>query len=190
MGLSNSKRELPSQPLSTSQHIITSIIRLPPPFVCAQYLQNLICVIFQITTSKAYVDIVETWGWKSYTIIYETNDGLLRLQELLKANRRSKHPTTVRQLPDTNDYRYSFANEKYQVNENQTKHKCGLFFFRPLLKQIKNSGVAHIVLDCNTEKIYDVLKQSQQIGMMSDYHSYLITSLVGILPKKEFWKCF
>lgn len=48
------------------------------------------------------------------------------------------------------------------------------------MKQIKNSGVAHIVLDCSTEKIYDVLKQSQQIGMMSDYHSYLITSLVCV----------
>lgn len=49
--------------------------------------------------------------------------------------------------------------------------------FRPLLKQIKNSAEAHIVLDCTTEKIYEVLKQAQQIGMMSDYHSYLITSL-------------
>jgi len=33
------------------------------------------------------------------------------------------------------------------------------------------------VLDCSTEKIFEVLKQAQQIGMMSDYHSYLITSL-------------
>lgn len=51
--------------------------------------------------------------------------------------------------------------------------------FRPLLKQIKNSAESHIVLDCSTEKIYNVLKQAQQIGMMSDYHSYLITSLVS-----------
>lgn len=35
------------------------------------------------------------------------------------------------------------------------------------------------MLDCSTERLYDVLKQAQQIGMMSDYHSYLITSLVG-----------
>lgn len=55
-----------------------------------------------------------------------------------------------------------------------------LCFFRPLLKQIKNSAESHIVLDCSTERIYDVLKQAQQIGMMSDYHSYLITSLVTI----------
>ncbi|KAF7271253.1 hypothetical protein GWI33_015848 [Rhynchophorus ferrugineus] len=47
----------------------------------------------------------------------------------------------------------------------------------PLLKQIKNSAESHIVLDCSTPKIYAVLKQAQQIGMMSDYHSYLITSL-------------
>lgn len=55
-----------------------------------------------------------------------------------------------------------------------------LLYYRPLLKQIKNSAESHIVLDCSTERIYDVLKQAQQIGMMSDYHSYLITSLVGI----------
>lgn len=50
-------------------------------------------------------------------------------------------------------------------------------FLRPLLKQIKNSAESRVVLDCSTEKIYEVLKQAQQIGMMSDYHSYLITSL-------------
>lgn len=48
---------------------------------------------------------------------------------------------------------------------------------RPLLKTIKASGESRVVLDCTTEKIYEVLKQAQQIGMMSDYHSYLITSL-------------
>ncbi|CAD7092223.1 unnamed protein product [Hermetia illucens] len=104
------------------------------------------------TLSRAYVDIVKAWGWKSFTIIYENNDGLVRLQELLKAHGPSSFPITVRQLSDTGDYRL-------------------------LLKQIKNSAEAHIVLDCSTDKIYEVLKQAQQIGMMSDYHSYLITSL-------------
>ncbi|KAL3278738.1 hypothetical protein HHI36_016268 [Cryptolaemus montrouzieri] len=102
--------------------------------------------------SKAYVDIVKAWAWKSFTIIYENNEGLVRLQELLKAHGPYEFPITVRQLGSGSDY-------------------------RPLLKQIKNSAESHIVLDCSTERIYDVLKQAQQIGMMSDYHSYLITSL-------------
>uniref|UniRef100_A0A8D8RHZ1 Glutamate receptor 1 n=1 Tax=Cacopsylla melanoneura TaxID=428564 RepID=A0A8D8RHZ1_9HEMI len=104
------------------------------------------------TLSKAYVDLVKAWGWKSFTIIYETNEGLVRLQELLKAHGPTEYPIRVRQLGEGND-------------------------FRPLLKQIKNSAESHIVLDCSTERIYEVLKQAQQIGMMSDYHSYLITSL-------------
>ncbi|XP_049845014.1 glutamate receptor ionotropic, kainate 2 isoform X3 [Schistocerca gregaria] len=102
--------------------------------------------------SKAYVDLVRAWGWKSFTIIYENNEGLVRLQELLKAHGPSEFPIAVRQLGEGTDY-------------------------RPLLKQIKNSAESHIVLDCSTSRIYDVLKQAQQIGMMSDYHSYLITSL-------------
>ncbi|XP_063242515.1 glutamate receptor ionotropic, kainate 2 [Bacillus rossius redtenbacheri] len=104
------------------------------------------------TLSMAYVDLVKAWGWKSFTIIYENNEGLVRLQELLKAHGPSELPVAVRQLGEGSDY-------------------------RPLLKQIKNSAESHIVLDCSTERIYDVLKQAQQIGMMSDYHSYLITSL-------------
>ncbi|XP_045476404.1 glutamate receptor ionotropic, kainate 2 [Harmonia axyridis] len=104
------------------------------------------------TLSKAYVDLVKAWGWKSFTIIYENNEGLVRLQELLKAHGPYEFPITVRQLNGGSDY-------------------------RPLLKQIKNSAESHIVLDCSSERIYNVLKQAQQIGMMSDYHSYLITSL-------------
>ncbi|KAL0275564.1 UNVERIFIED_CONTAM: hypothetical protein PYX00_003378 [Menopon gallinae] len=102
--------------------------------------------------SRAYVDLVKAWGWKSFTIIYESNEGLVRLQELLKAHGPTEFPISVRQLSEGDDY-------------------------RPLLKQIKNSAESHIVLDCSIEKIYQVLKQAQQIGMMSDYHSYLVTSL-------------
>ncbi|KAJ8910748.1 hypothetical protein NQ315_017205, partial [Exocentrus adspersus] len=114
------------------------------------------------TLSKAYVDLVKAWGWKSFTIIYENNEGLVRLQELLKAHGPYEFPITVRQLGENSDY-----------SDKQILFPCS----RPLLKQIKNSAESHIVLDCSTQRIYDVLKQAQQIGMMSDYHSYLITSL-------------
>ncbi|OXU29874.1 hypothetical protein TSAR_002822 [Trichomalopsis sarcophagae] len=79
----------------------------------------------------AYVDLVKAMGWKSFTIIYENNEGLVRLQELLKAHGPTEHPITIKQL----------------------------------------------VLDCSIDKIYTVLKQAQEIGMMTDYHSYFITSL-------------
>lgn len=121
---------------------------------------------------------MKSWGWKSFTIIYETNEGLVRLQELLKAYGSSDFPITVRQLTDTGDYRYADSIEI--VNEMKLNINTWISVVpSPLLKQIKNSAEAHIILDCSIEKIYEVLKQAQQIGMMSDYHSYLITSLVS-----------
>lgn len=51
------------------------------------------------------MDIVRHWGWKTFTIIYENNDGIVRLQELLKAHGMTPFPITVRQLSDSGDYR-------------------------------------------------------------------------------------
>ena len=74
------------------------------------------------------------------------------------------------------------------------------FLRRPLLKDVKKSGEIHVVLDCSTDKVQSVLKQAQQVkkgfpqkcnkctfilliqiqvGMMTAYHNYLITSLVS-----------
>nr|CAD7443084.1 unnamed protein product [Timema bartmani] len=61
------------------------------------------------TLSKAYVDLVKAWGWKSFTIIYENNEGLVRLQELLKAHGPSEFPIAVRQLGESSDYSTSLA---------------------------------------------------------------------------------
>ncbi|KAF7387254.1 hypothetical protein HZH68_012931 [Vespula germanica] len=75
----------------------------------------------------------------------------------------------------------------YPVTASISRTVSSFVCFRPLLKQIKNSAESHIVLDCSTERIYDVLKQAQQIGMMSDYHSYLITSLDTFVKLCETW---
>ncbi|MPC87652.1 Glutamate receptor ionotropic, kainate 1 [Portunus trituberculatus] len=48
---------------------------------------------------------------------------------------------------------------------------------RPMLKDAKKAGVTHVVLDVERSKIFTVLKQAQQIGMMTSYHNYFITSL-------------
>lgn len=59
---------------------------------------------------------------------------------------------------------------------------------RPLLKDAKKSGVTHVVLDVEREKIFTVLKQAQQIGMMTSYHNYFITSMV--LSSASLLPCF
>ncbi|XP_069951466.1 glutamate receptor ionotropic, kainate 2-like [Cherax quadricarinatus] len=101
------------------------------------------------TLAKAYMDVLKTLGWHKFTIIYENNNGLVRVQELLKNH---LWQVNLKQLPYDNDY-------------------------RPMLKDTKKAGVTHIVLDVEHKNILTVLKQAQQIGMMTSYHNYFITSL-------------
>ncbi|XP_071521274.1 glutamate receptor ionotropic, kainate 2-like isoform X2 [Panulirus ornatus] len=102
--------------------------------------------------SKAYLDLVRLFGWKSFCILYEDNEGLVRMQELLKTPAPNEFKVSIRQLPRGNDYRL-------------------------LLSEIKNTLEQNIILDCKTEKVGEVLKQAQQIGIMSSFHNYIISSL-------------
>lgn len=63
------------------------------------------------------MDLVQAWGWKSFTIIYENNEGLVRLQELLKAHGPSDYPIAVRQLGEGNDHRWVVLHLQYIVHK-------------------------------------------------------------------------
>lgn len=52
-----------------------------------------------------------------------------------------------------------------------------LFHFRPALIEVKKSGETHFILDCSINILAEVLKQAMQVGLMSDYHNYIITNL-------------
>jgi len=104
---------------------------------------------------KALADFIKKIGWKSLIILYETEEGLVRLQELLRLPQKFEGDIkiTVKKLtPGTTDY-------------------------RPLLKEIKISTETHIVLDCEYNKIEIILKQADKLGLLTPYHNYLVTSL-------------
>ncbi|KAG8225567.1 hypothetical protein J437_LFUL002084 [Ladona fulva] len=55
--------------------------------------------------SAALRDLLKTLQWRSFTIIYENNESLIRLQEILKAHGQTDYPVTVRQLGEGHDHR-------------------------------------------------------------------------------------
>merc|ERR550519_873310 len=105
---------------------------------------------------KALADYVAKVGWQSLVVLYEHDEGLVRLQELLRLPQKFTKDDlkiTYRQLtPDTTDY-------------------------RPLLKEIKKSEETRIVLDCDFDKIAPILAQADELSLLTDYHNYLVTSL-------------
>uniref|UniRef100_A0ABD2XSJ7 Receptor ligand binding region domain-containing protein n=1 Tax=Trichogramma kaykai TaxID=54128 RepID=A0ABD2XSJ7_9HYME len=69
----------------------------------------------------AYVDLVKALNWKSFTIIYENNEGLVRLQELLKAYGPSHTSINIKQLGEDalNGHGYSSL-FLLQINKSST----------------------------------------------------------------------
>ena len=101
-------------------------------------------------SGKAFADFVRDIGWKSLIVLYETEDGLVKIQELLKLPKTfTELKISLKQLtPGTDDY-------------------------RPLLKEIKKSEETRIVLDCDFDKISSILAQANEVGLLTDYHNYL-----------------
>ena len=70
--------------------------------------------------------------------MYQDNQGLVRLQELLKASTDSDLRTIVHQL-------------SFDGKDDNKK----------ILREVKKSRAVHIVLDCELENIRSVLKDAQ-----------------------------
>ena len=48
------------------------------------------------TLSQAYADLLIDYTWKSYTIIYDEDDSLIRLKDILQIHDPQSPPVTVR----------------------------------------------------------------------------------------------
>lgn len=105
---------------------------------------------------QGLADLIQDMGWKSFTILYDTDESLIQLQAVLKLHGPDDMPITIRQLDPFDDH-------------------------RTLLKEIQMSGESHIILHCRPDRVLTVLRQAKEVKLMEDYQSYVITHLVSIL---------
>lgn len=102
---------------------------------------------------RAYLELIHASGWKGFTILYQSAPWLPQVEHLLK-NYHLGYTITVRQLDITS-------------NEN----------YRPQLRRVKLSEDKNIMLCCSIDSLSEILKQAQQVGLMTDHHQFIITSL-------------
>lgn len=98
--------------------------------------------------SEALVEIVKSFQWKDFAVIYDEDDNLAKLQDtfaLYLIPDLEKQPIKFYKLPKDSDN------------------------YLPLLKDISKSGTHQVMIDCTLEKTYSILKQSISIGMNTEY---------------------
>ncbi len=103
--------------------------------------------------AKAYLDLINEWGWQGFTILYEDTPWLPIIDVVMR-NYTDKYTVAVRQLDMTKNGNY-----------------------RPILNQVKQFGDKNIVICSSIEKLEEILRQAQQVGLLSDEHQVLITNL-------------
>lgn len=59
----------------------------------------------------------------------------------------------------------------------QNRCFCQSCIFRPVLKKAWRADEKFFILDCHIENLEEILKQAQQIGLMTHEHHYIITNL-------------
>ncbi|XP_016110710.1 glutamate receptor ionotropic, kainate 2-like [Sinocyclocheilus grahami] len=103
--------------------------------------------------SRAILDLVHFFRWRTVTVVYDDSTGLIRLQELIKAPSRYNIRLKIRQLAaDTKDA-------------------------KPLLKEMKKAKEFHVIFDCSHEIAAWILKQALSMGMVTEYYHYIFTTL-------------
>ncbi|XP_039523471.1 glutamate receptor ionotropic, kainate 1 isoform X5 [Pimephales promelas] len=103
--------------------------------------------------SRAILDIVIFYKWKSVTVVYEDSTGLMRMQELIKAPSKNNLKIRIRQLAS------------------------GGGDSRPLLKEMKKEKEFYVIFDCSYQVAAELLKQLMSMGMMTEYYHFFFTTL-------------
>jgi ionotropic glutamate receptor len=109
------------------------------------------------TLGTAYLDLLEAYQWKTITILYQDNDSLMTIQQILKKT------ATVGPMDE-----FRLVVKQLVHNENG---------YRDVLKEIFLSESNLIVLDCEKKILHEVLKQCQQVGLISQGYNFFLTSL-------------
>ncbi|XP_058983025.1 glutamate receptor ionotropic, kainate 2 isoform X2 [Musca domestica] len=104
--------------------------------------------------AMAIKDVVTTFGWETFTIIYESGEYLMFVKELLELYGTSGPTIVVR---------------RYELDLNGN--------YRNVLRRIKNSGESSFVVVGSLNTLPELLKQAQQVGIMTGAYRYIIGNL-------------
>jgi len=144
---------------ATSDHVLSMCQAMKIPHIETHWKSHNQSADFSVnlypdssSLSRAYWDVISSYKWKTFTLLYDDEEGLIRLQDLMLVSTMPGYKVVFRSLLQNDDY-------------------------RPLLKEMKRNGERNIILDCSLTRINTLFTQALQVGMMTMAQSYFITSL-------------
>ncbi|XP_050585066.1 glutamate receptor ionotropic, kainate 2-like [Bombus affinis] len=104
------------------------------------------------TLSMVFNKIITDFEWKIFAILYADTDSLFRTHRLLEHLDIKAHTIFLYNLGTGPSY-------------------------RKVMREIKDEEIENILIDCSIHILEEVLKQAQQVGIMSEKNRIIVTSL-------------
>ncbi|KAH7947484.1 hypothetical protein HPB52_012316 [Rhipicephalus sanguineus] len=101
---------------------------------------------------KAFLDLVLNKKWKTFTVLYEDQQSLILLKDVLNNSFAQNHAVSLVQL----NPRLSF---------------------KKIMKDIGVTKQYNVIVDIKTSSLPALLREAREVNMMTYYHNYIITSL-------------
>ncbi|KFM83024.1 Glutamate receptor, ionotropic kainate 2, partial [Stegodyphus mimosarum] len=98
-------------------------------------------------------------NWKTFTLIFEDNEALIRLQEIL-------------QLPTKSEAEVQQHHMKVMLRHIKPDQD-----FKKLMKDLSNSRENNFVVDLPLHRVHQLFHDASQVQMMTEYQNYFLTSL-------------
>ncbi|XP_065357964.1 glutamate receptor ionotropic, kainate 2 [Calliphora vicina] len=107
------------------------------------------------TLSRAYLDIIKTsFGWKKFTLYYETKKGLTRLQDLMDIQTINRDAIKLRNIADfENDIRVLWKEAEETFHENR------------------------LIMDCEPESLVRLMKAAKDFKLLGPFRNWFLTHL-------------
>ncbi|XP_053398486.1 glutamate receptor 2-like [Mercenaria mercenaria] len=119
--------------------------------------------------TRALVDLIKHYGWKTFHYVYDSEEGLYRLQEILRIFADSRYSVQVRmrRLVDVRS-----AHEDLRALDK--------------MEEPDNGTEKYIVLDLSRESHYHaVLQQVREVGMNKHGYNYILGTLDFLILETE-----
>lgn len=147
--------------------------------------------------SVAYLDLVRYKGWKSFSLIYESAEDFVMVKDILEASFTDTNININKvNLPDEspninlnrdvltmNDADIYDEDDRRIVPERKQIEYCNYdensvnIPYRKLMKELRKKGVENIILSMSLDKVCKLLKEAQNVGLLTIYNDYVVANL-------------
>ncbi|KAK9882219.1 hypothetical protein WA026_019733 [Henosepilachna vigintioctopunctata] len=104
--------------------------------------------------SKAYLDFVRVWNWKRFAILYDNDESLKRINDILQLTLYREYNIIVRRLDQYNTGNY-----------------------RNVLRELADHDMTNFFIDCRLGFLQDLLQQFLQAGLVNKRYHFFIDHL-------------